>query len=147
MYFIGIDPDKGWAEWDGDRQEFIAIETVDFFKIIEKISWLRLTANKNNIVFFVEAPYKNIPTFNRKEISTDNIRIFDAKAQRVGANKEKAKLIVGYINHCGFKCYEIKPNKYSFNKLTAEKFFQITGYKELTSEHGRDAAMLVYMRK
>lgn len=146
MIYIGIDPDKGWAEWDGDKKIFRKIITTDFFSIIEQITFIAWTQDKSKYSFYVEAPYLIKPTFFRKSLAEDNIKKLDAIAQRVGANKEKAKLIVGYINHLGFKCWEIKPNKYSYSKLSSKRFKQITGYMERTSEHGRDAAMLVFGR-
>jgi hypothetical protein len=37
--------------------------------------------------------------------------------------------------------------KNAITKMKAEYFRQLTGYKGKTSEHGRDAAMLVYGMK
>ena len=40
--------------------------------------------------------------------------------------------------------YEMVAPKRNVNKLTKERFKDLTGWQKQTNEHGRDGAMLVY---
>lgn len=146
--YIGIDPDKGWAEWDADAQKFIAVDTVNFWEIesrLQKIS--ELAEEEYQIKIFIEAPQHNAPVFlkpNRPNAMREFIRI----AQNVGENKGKAKLLVQRCQKLfgRHNVIEMTPNKKSATKWTDERFKAQTGWQPRTSEHGRDAAMLVFGR-
>ena len=147
--YIGIDPDKGWAEWDADAQKLLAVDTVDFWEIeyrLREISSLH-QSGEANVKIFIETPQHNAPVFMRRN-RPNAVREFIRVAQNVGENKAKAKLLV---QRCGKlfgkdNVIEMTPNKKSATKWTDERFKTQTGWQPRTSEHGRDAAMLVFGR-
>lgn len=49
----------------------------------------------------------------------------------------------GFLKDLGVK-FEMVAPKMNVTKLTQETFKRYTGWKKLTNEHGRDAAMLVF---
>ena len=145
--YIGIDPDKGWAEWDADAQKLIAVDTVDFWKINERLQKIAAMhqASEVTVRIYIETPQYNAPVFlkpNRPNATREFVKI----AQNVGENKAKAKLLVARCHELFGKVnvIEMTPNKKSATKWTGERFKFQTGWKPRTSEHGRDAAMLVF---
>ena len=137
---IGIDPPKGYAVWNTDTQRFEAIETTDFWGIIERLDEDAMRIR----TVVIEAPQKNPPVFPRPGQSR---AAFLKIAQNVGENKATAKLIAEYARRIGLNVVEVQPTKRSMTKLRPEYFREITGWKKGTSEHGRDAAMLVFGRE
>ena len=146
MILIGIDPDKGWAEYDTVTKKLLDVETVDFWGIITRImTTTQLIGDEAKI--YCEAPQKNAPVWTKgKTITKDVLAIKMKIAQDVGRNKCKAELIGEYCLRNNIRFEFVKPTKKSLTKLKAEDFKKITGYEGRTSEHGRDAAMLVYGR-
>lgn len=146
--YIGIDPDKGWAEWDADAQKFIAIDTVNFWEINERLQKIAALPETNVAVrIYIETPQHNAPVFltpDRPNAMKEFVRV----AQNVGENKAKAKLLVERCQELFGKVnvIEMIPNKKSATKWKSERFKFQTGWKHRTSEHGRDAAMLVFGR-
>ena len=144
--YIGIDPDKGWAEWDADAQKFIAIDTVNFWEINERLQKIAALPEADFAVrIYIETPQHNAPVFmksGRPSAMIEFIRV----AQNVGENKGKAKLLVARAQELFGKenVIEMTPNKKSATKWKSERFKFQTGWKHRTSEHGRDAAMLVF---
>jgi hypothetical protein len=135
---IGIDPDKGIAVWDTKAKRLLRVSTTSFWEIIDILKESQLW--NGGVEVHVEAPYMNKPTW----ITSASRYTQDKVSQNVGANKMKALLIVEFCRRNNISCFERKPNSKSFNKLSAEQFATITGWKDRTSEHGRDAAMLVF---
>ena len=134
---IGIDPPHGYAVWNVRKQDFERIDTTDFFGILD-----RLKKDSDRIIrVVVEAPHHNRPVFNR---NIKNIRKNLKIAQNVGENKQAAKLIIGAAKTMGLEVIERRPTKYSGTKINSENFKKITGWQKRTSQHGRDAAMLVF---
>lgn len=143
-YIIGIDPPKGLAVWDKMSKSFCMVSTLDFWGIIEVLNKFNsISKNCNiNIKVYCEAPHLNKPLFFRKNL--DNEKKRNRAAQNVGMNKMTSKLIIEYCNINNIEIIECRPTKKSLTKLTHDEFFKLTGYTKRTSEHGRDAAMLVW---
>lgn len=60
-----------------------------------------------------------------------------------GSAMRDAKIWEDFLTSLGVDFEMVRPRK-ELTKLTAAKFRQVTGFKGITNEHGRDAAMLVY---
>lgn len=138
MIIIGIDPPKGLALWDTESRKFIKIETVEFWDIIHEISTLK---DAGKIAVVVEAPQVNKPTFYRRGT---NARAMSRISQNVGSNKRDSVLIIEYCARVGVKCIPVPPRRKNSTKHSPELFSRWTGWTGRTSEHGRDAAALVF---
>lgn len=149
-YYIGIDAglSTGWARWNAAKQEFDEIITTTFWGCIEKIDsiihecWLE----QRTVTFVIENPNLNSATFTRfhkgKRVGG---RKHDHISQSVGMNKRDAQLLIEYCRSKGQTVIESQPTEKSNTKLAEPLFKNITRYAGgTTSQHGRDAAMLVY---
>lgn len=67
------------------------------------------------------------------------------RAQGAGAVKWFCGQFEAFCEYNGFPYLAVKPNP-KLTKLSKEKFYQLTGYEHRTSNHARDAAMLVFGR-
>lgn len=67
------------------------------------------------------------------------------KLQGVGSVKRDCQRWEEFCEYHGID-YELVAPKNNRTKTTASEFKRITGWKQRTNEHGRDAAMLIYGR-
>jgi hypothetical protein len=66
--------------------------------------------------------------------------------QGAGSIKRDCAIWEDFLKDLGVD-FEMVAPKNTVTKISKEYFKQLTGYKGVTSEHGRDAAMLVYGMK
>ena len=138
MIYIGIDTGvhTGIAVWDSEKGKFVYLDTL---KIHEAL----------NIVSAYE--YNDIPLCVRFEDARQRKWIPFAKnmtgelgrAQGAGYVKAHCQIWEDFLTDYHIPFEAIAPRR-NVTKLSAEQFGRITGYKGRTSEHARDAAMLVY---
>lgn len=145
--FMGIDPgqETGVALWDKKNQKFISISTMTFWRTIEWMYHWKESQALHDILLtvFLEDPTQNRPVWIRDGMEDRrHVKI----AQDVGKNKRDAELIHEWCSLQMVECKLLVPGKNSQSKLTPESFKNITKYSGRTSQHGRDAAMLVYGR-
>lgn len=144
-FAIGIDPPKGLAAYDLDKNELVKLMNVTFWDIIETLDIVR---ESYDIEVVCEAPNENAPVWLGKTRHGNRALVNDRAllkaAQNVGQNKEAAMLIVEWCKRHNVKVTTQRPSKRSMTKLTAEQFNKITGWKGKSNEHTRDAAMLVW---
>jgi hypothetical protein len=140
---IGIDPgvQNGFAVWDSLKKDFIKILTLKFHPLLKQLDFYQAT-QEGRFQIVLEATYLNKPVWH----GAQNKAIAGSIAQRVGSNQRTAQLIKEYCEEYDLPLVEVKPGKNSYTKLSQKKFEQLTGCRIKTSEHGRDAAMLVYGR-
>jgi hypothetical protein len=112
--------------------------TLDFWRAIAFIESYKSAGVPISVV--MEDPNGNRPVFNRGVQGRRASKI----AQNVGANKRDAILIWEYCVNHGIAIQRITPTAKSITKLSSEQFNKITGWAARTSEHARDAAMLVW---
>lgn len=141
-YYIGVDPGRktGYALWDSEKRKLVEIYTWTFWRLFD---YVHPRFNPDNTAIVIEDPSQNRPTFYREGATR---REMEKISQNVGANKEHAILLIERFESLGFEVLRVRPSKKTQTKLTAKAFERITGYSERTSEHARDAAMLVYGR-
>jgi len=134
MILIGIDTGvhTGIAAWDTESRSFIFIDTL---KIHQAIKLVELLNDEEDIKVFVEDARK------RKWFG----KAGREKLQGAGSIKRDSKIWEDFLDDIKAK-YELIPPRANKTKLTAEHFGQITKYEKRTSEHSRDAAMLVFRR-
>jgi hypothetical protein len=135
-YYIGIDPGTktGLAMWDAQERKFITIETTAI-----------------HIAFDI------ISNLDAEIISQTLFRVEDAR-QRQWFGKAGPEQLQGagsIKRDCAIWEYFMKDRKANYEmvapknnktKLSSELFERMTKYKGRTSEHGRDAAMLVFAK-
>ncbi len=143
MILIGIDPPKGYAVWNTELKYISQIRTLDFWGIIDDLHRVAEAPRPEDFKVYIEAPQENKPVWIRKGQSP---QMMSKIAQNVGENKGASKLIIEYMKLHDIEYEAVKPTKNSMTKLPIKQFQAITGWKHRTSEHGRDAAMLVFGR-
>lgn len=147
---IGIDPGQntGFAVWDSFEKKFISLLTVSFW---EAISLLQQAKTREDIGLcrlevVVEDVTQNKPIFMKENRSKSGVKGFSRIASNVGMNKRDCQLLIQWCEVNGVKVVTVKPTKKSLTKLDAESFLKITKYSSSTSQHARDAGMLVFGR-
>lgn len=120
------------------------IFTSDFWGAIDTIDTYRLQfdgSTAGSFAIVVENPNLNKPVFMKNGVSEDEIKKRLKVGQDVGKNKRDAQLIIAYCEKKKIPYYTVRPRT---SKLKSVKVFQkMTGYTGSTSQHGRDAALLV----
>jgi len=138
---IGIDPGKetGIAIMrDGD---LLVLETCSFFDVLSFLEGWGLEP-KTDVQVYIEDPNLNKPVFDRGQRGRIALNI----AQKVGANKRDAELLIEYCNRIGIPVFPVRPQSGPFTKMTAEFFKKQTGWTGRTSQHARDAYSMIIGR-
>lgn len=138
MIYIGIDTGvhTGIAVWDSEKGKFVYLDTLKIHEALNIVS---------------SYAYKDIPLCVRFEDARQRKWIPFAKnvtgelgrAQGAGYVKAHCQIWEDFLRDKDIPFEMIAPRR-NVTKLSAEQFGRITGYKGRTSEHARDAAMLVY---
>jgi hypothetical protein len=137
MILIGIDPgvNTGYAEWDTVTQEFTEVLTMPIHKALAFVHQETMLYDPKDIrVIFEDARMRG----NSGAKSA-------AMAQGAGAVKRDCKIWDDFLTDFGISWQSVSP-KAKGAKVSAEYFRKLTGWEGRTSEHARDAAMLVYGR-
>ena len=137
MIHIGIDTGthSGFAVWDSEKRKLLEIETLTITQAMDRV----LT-------------YRNIGLTIGREIK---LHIEDARLRKWYGNAGREKLQgVGSVKRdCAIWFDWCKENHIEYRKVApkdkptkmkAEPFNRLTGWCKTTSEHGRDAAMMVF---
>ena len=138
MIYIGIDTGvhTGIAVWDSERKEFVVVDTM---KIHEAMNFVYNYADLDiplKVRFEDARQRKWIPM-------SKNMTAELGRAQGAGYVKAHCQIWEDFLTDYQIPFEAIAPRR-NVTKLSAEQFGRITGYKGRTSEHARDAAMLVY---
>jgi hypothetical protein len=143
-YVLGIDggTKTGFAVWDRKERKFVDIKTTSFWKFFPLLDEFGLHPQNTNV--YVENPSENKPVFMKKGVKNMNMML--KVAQNVGGVKRETELLIEGLENAGFDVIKIPPRKGSYTKMKAEPFKNLTKYDKKTSEHGRDAGMLVFNR-
>lgn len=133
--YIGIDPGTktGLAVYNGS--ELTIVETMKLHEALLWVHGLLKYQNHKEILVVCENPNTWIPFKG----NTDS----RAKAQGAGSVKRDFAIWKEFCEayQIPFRAVRLQG---TIKKITAEQFKQITGWMLITSEHGRDAAMLVF---
>lgn len=138
MIYIGIDTGvhTGIAVWDPERKEFVVLDTM---KIHEAMNFVYNYADLDgplHVRFEDARQRKWIPM-------SKNMTAELGRAQGAGYVKAHCQIWEDFLTDYQIPFEAIAPRR-NVTKLSAEQFERITRYKARTSEHARDAAMLVY---
>lgn len=129
-YIIGIDPGTktGIAIWDKQKKAFALIKTCS---IVEAMAIL---AQSNHILKVRIEDARQRKWFGKAT---------NARLQGVGSVKRDCAIWQEFCEYYGLE-YELVHPKNINTKMTSPMFKKITGYEGQTSNHARDAAMMVY---
>jgi hypothetical protein len=131
-WLIGIDPgvNTGIAIYDKAKKGFVLIETV---QIVNAHNYLANHNHKSQMFLRIEdARKRNWFGMKGKEA-----------LQGAGSIKRDCQIWEQFCDLHGIE-YEMVPPKNNRTKLDASVFSAYTGWKKQTSQHARDAAMLVW---
>jgi hypothetical protein len=131
-YAIGIDPGvkTGMAVWFRPNQKFIYIKTLSLPEVFEII----LTCyDQGDAELFIEDARQ------RKWFGTKGREAL----QGAGSIKRDCSIWQEFCEFHHIKYTMISPQK-GGTKLSADMFAEITGYTGRTSQHARDAALIVF---
>jgi len=134
MKYIGIDigTETGIAIWDGINKAFDSIETMTITRAMEKVRELH---RQTDVAVYIEDARLRTWFGNAGR----------EKLQGAGSIKRDSKIWEDFCQEQGLN-YQMIPPKNNVTKLDADQFHRWTGWDRRTSEHARDAAMLVFNR-
>ena len=145
MLAIGLDPGKhtGLAVWDTEAQRFKEIETQPVHKALDSVkNWINVgKAFYGGVrVYFEDARQRKwLP----KDATSSEYR---GHLMGAGSVKRDSVIWQDALTDWGIP-FEMVPPRAGATKWNADTFARITGYKGRTSNHAREAALLVYGRK
>ena len=156
--YIGIDPgdNTGLAVWDSHARAFLVVATLPLHKAMQEvIKWAHAPETacyrKGSKVRVVCEDARQRTWFAPERNASE----YRGKLMGAGAAKRDAKIweeflsdkdvAMPYDYESGLTFEMHKPQK-GGTKWPAETFAAVTGYRGRTSEHSRDAALLVYGR-
>lgn len=137
MIYIGVDTgtNTGVAVWDSDEQQFIDVRTMKIHQALQLVTTICQSWGRENVmVLFEDARQRR--WFGQYS---------DAKMQGAGSVKRDASIWEDFLNDYGIQFRAMPPAK-GATKLTSDYFKRLTGWGKKTSEHARDAAMMVFGR-
>ncbi len=130
-YYIGIDPgvNTGFAVWNKERKVFSKLETLPIHIVMDKI---RYWVNQQPFIRVEDARQRK--WFGKRS---------EMKKQGAGSVKRDCKIWEDFLTDLNIPFEMVAPHK-GMTKYSAAAFKKLTGYEGKTSEHARDAAMLVF---
>lgn len=134
-FLVGIDPGTktGVALWDRQEKKLLRAETVGIIEALDMVEkWFSGTVLKNE----VELRFEDA-RLRRWFGNSDRERL-----QGVGSVKRDSAIWQEFCEFHGIKFKAIAP-KNNRTKTTPHYFKRLTGWQKRTSEHARDAAMLI----
>jgi hypothetical protein len=133
---VGIDPGtrNGLAVWHVDEARLVSVGTFSFWQMFDRlppVDW---------VVLVVLEDASGVGLYARHQRRGEHVarRI----ARNVGANQRDAQTIYEYLRRHQYPVVRVPPVRAAkWNRATMER---ITGWTGPTSQHGRDAARLIY---
>ena len=144
--YIGIDPgeDTGFAVWDSTSKKLLEVATLPIWRALEEVKrW-----NYSCLMAEQPIPFRVIfedarkRTWFKKESSESEYR---GKLMGAGAAKRDSKIWEEFLSAQGISFTAQGPHA-GWTKWNKEYWYKFTGWVGRTSEHARDAALLVFGR-
>lgn len=132
MIQIGIDTgvNTGIAVWNSQERKLLSVSTMQIDEAMEYVMYLADEHHNEVMVYFEDARLRKWVTGGRE------------KLQGAGSIKRDAKIWEDFLTRKNISFKAVAP-KNNITKTNAIYFKKLTGWSQLTSEHARDAAMLV----
>lgn len=146
MIYIGIDPgdNTGFAVWDSASRSFREVATLPLHRALQEVKRWKYAC----MMAPKFTPFKVVfeDARQRKWFAPErNVSEYRGKLMGAGAAKRDAKIWEEFLADNGIN-YEAHKPQAGTTKWSADYFTRITGYTGRTSEHARDAALLVFQR-
>ena len=140
-YLLGRDCGKhtGIAVWNTNTQRFELLDTVPIHKAMEIVKEWEYPVKSMRVYFEDARQRKWLP----KDASSSEYR---GHLMGAGSVKRDSVIWQDALTDWGIP-FEMVPPRPGMTKWNAETFAAVTGWKGRTSNHARDAALLVYGRK
>lgn len=137
LYVIGIDPGTktGFAIYCKISKKLTVVSTLMIHEAFKQVKESNQFAKENDQKIFVRVEDAR----KRKRYGPNS----NAKMQGAGAVKIQCKQWEEFLRSEGISFDLVAPSQIK-TKVDAKKFKLITGWSERTSNHGRDAGMMVY---
>jgi len=131
----GCDPGvrTGLAIWDCEKQKFENVETCGIISAMQKIRW---QTDDIKLVRFEDARLRKGYYGKRGDVNH----------QGVGSVKRDCKIWQEFCEYYKIPFQAVAPQK-GQTKWSSDYFKRVTGWTGRTSEHARDAAVLVFGSK
>lgn len=139
MLVVGVDPGKntGFAIWDTVMKRFTVIKTLKIHRAMERILALKSSCADDVLVRIEDARM-------RKWFGDTSSEVARMKKQGAGSVKRDCTIWEDFCKDYQIRYELVAPGTFRSGK-DEMAFIRITGLKDIqTSEHGRDAAMLVF---
>lgn len=135
FYCIGIDPgtSTGISIWNCEEKKLVTVETLPIHWAMDRV----LTIRNSGRTLFVRVEDAGQAVYGRNK-ETDRNRL-----QGAGSIKRDTSIWRDFLKDMGIDFEMVRPDKKK-TKWDAETFRKITGWKDRTSNHGRDSALLVF---
>lgn len=140
--YIGIDPGAhtGLAVWDSTSRAFLEVATLPIWRAMKSVLGWRDTCAEQSVplvVIFEDAR-------QRKWFKEDrNSSEYRGHLMGAGAAKRDAAIWEEFLNDHAI-VFQATPPRPRLTKWKADYWAHVTGWKGRTSEHSRDAALLVF---
>ena len=133
MIYIGIDvgTHTGVAVWDSKERALVSLQTMPIHRALD---FVRNYKAEELMVVVEDARL-------RKWYGTNA----EAKKQGAGSVKRDSAIWEDFLLDMNIPHWMMAPLK-GYTKLNKEQFYNLTKYQGKSTEHSRDAAMLVYGR-
>jgi hypothetical protein len=141
MIYVGVDTgvNTGFAIWDKSQKTLTEVLTLKIHQAMDRIRELTAIYPKEKIFVRVEDARQRT-WFGTERMPREEER---KKLQGVGSVKRDATIWEDFLSELGVN-FEMVAPKRNVTKLDQETFKNYTKWSKRTSEHARDAVMLVY---
>lgn len=143
MIYIGIDTGThtGVAIWDSPKKEFVTIETLPIHKAMRLVERFY---EQNKGLFDIQIIFEDA-RLRRWIPDSGDIRREMGRRQGAGSVKRDCTIWEEFLKDLKIPYEAVKPAR-GATKMNADYFKRLTGWTGRTSEHSRDAGMLVFGR-
>lgn len=139
MIWIGIDPGEhtGFAVWDSKKKSFLDVRTLHLHQALNGVI-TRSLEEEVTVVFEDARQRKYLPR-------EKNVSEYRGKLMGAGSICRDCTIWEETLKDYGIKYHALPPQR-GMTKLSEDYFKTLTGWTGRTSNHARDAAMLVLGR-
>lgn len=139
QFHVGIDcgVQTGLAIWNARYEQFVTVKTVKIHQAMQEITDIQKAYGNDLKVRIEDARLRKwIPAGKNEK---------EERGRREGAGsvKRDASIWEDFLTDMGIE-FELVAPKNNKTKVTADYFKKLTGWATVTSNHARDAAMLVF---
>lgn len=137
--FVGIDPgvQTGFAAWDGKARKFVEVDTLNIVQALSRVLHYRGDEGTSPVVYMEDAR-------QRKWIPREqSLSQFKGRAMGAGSVKRDCQIWEDFCFQHGIEFHAVPPRK-GATKWEPDYFKKVTGWTGRTSNHARDAALLVF---